>query len=113
MFKGLILRTFISDAMNDAVRNKFQDQSQRIYSDSLRKKLVNGGLGMNGLNGTIANGHIPRNHQKMNINVNPLSEVESVQSTEGSNYRYTVSYSKTCVKRPLKNRQNKDLYDKW
>ena len=22
-------------------------------------------------------------------------------------------YSKTCVKRPLKNRQNKDLYDKW
>ena len=23
------------------------------------------------------------------------------------------TYSKTCVKRPLKNRQNKDLYDKW
>ena len=22
-------------------------------------------------------------------------------------------YNKTCVKRPLKNRQNKDLYDKW
>ena len=22
-------------------------------------------------------------------------------------------YSKTCLKRPLKNRQNKDLYDKW
>ena len=22
-------------------------------------------------------------------------------------------YSKTCVKRPLKNRQNKDLNDKW
>ena len=22
-------------------------------------------------------------------------------------------YSKTCVKRPLKNRQNKDLKDKW
>ena len=91
MCLNLILMTFISDAMNDAVRNKFQDQSQRIYSDSLRKKLVNGGLGMNGLNGTIANGHIPRNHQKMNINVNPLSEVESVQSTDGSNYRYTVS----------------------
>ena len=23
------------------------------------------------------------------------------------------TYSKTCVIRPLKNRQNKDLYDKW
>ena len=23
------------------------------------------------------------------------------------------NYSKTCVKRPLKNRQNKDLNDKW
>ena len=22
-------------------------------------------------------------------------------------------YSKTCIKRPLKNRQNKDLNDKW
>ena len=22
-------------------------------------------------------------------------------------------YSETCVKRPLKNRQNKDLIDKW
>ena len=26
---------------------------------------------------------------------------------------YTNVYSKTCVKRPLKNRQNKDLNDKW
>ena len=24
-----------------------------------------------------------------------------------------LAYSKTCVKRPLKNRQNKDLNDKW
>ena len=24
-----------------------------------------------------------------------------------------VVYSKTCLKRPLKNIQNKDLYDKW
>ena len=24
-----------------------------------------------------------------------------------------VGYSKTCVKRPLKNRRNKDLNDKW
>ena len=23
------------------------------------------------------------------------------------------NYSKTCVKRPHKNRQNKDFYDKW
>ena len=76
--------------MNDAVRNKFQDPSQRIYSDSLRKKLVNGGFTKNDMNGTIANGHIPRNYQKMNINVNPLSEMESVQSTDGSNH-FTVS----------------------
>ena len=27
--------------------------------------------------------------------------------------RYGMLYSKTCVKRPLKNRQNKDLNDKW
>lgn len=74
------------DAMNDAVRNKFQDPSQRIYTDSMRKKLVNGGLGMNGINGTIANGHIPRNYHKMNINVNPLSEMDSVHSMDGSNH---------------------------
>ena len=24
-----------------------------------------------------------------------------------------IKYSKTCVKQPLKKRQNKDLYDKW
>ena len=24
-----------------------------------------------------------------------------------------ATYSKTCLKRPLKNRQNKDLTDKW
>ena len=28
-------------------------------------------------------------------------------------YFCLVEYSKTCLKRPLKNRQNKDLYDKW
>ena len=80
--------------MNDAVRNKFQDPSQRIYTDSMRKKLVNGGLGMNGINGTIANGHIPRNYHKMNINVNPLSEMDSVHSTDGSNH---FSVSNTVV----------------
>ena len=25
----------------------------------------------------------------------------------------STGYSKTCIKRPLKNRQNKDLNDKW
>ena len=29
------------------------------------------------------------------------------------NRHATSEYSKTCVKRPLKNTQNKDLYDKW
>ena len=28
-------------------------------------------------------------------------------------YLAEPGYSKTCVKRPLKNRQNKDLNDKW
>ena len=78
--------------MNDAVRNKFQDSSQRIYTDSMRKKLMNGGLGMNGINGMVANGHIPRSYHKMNINVNPLSEMDSVHSTDGSNH-LTVSIS--------------------
>ena len=26
---------------------------------------------------------------------------------------YLIIYNKTCLKRPLKNRQNKDLNDKW
>ena len=26
---------------------------------------------------------------------------------------YGILFSKTCVKRPLKNRQNKNLNDKW
>ena len=32
-------------------------------------------------------------------------------SRDGTNSR--LSYSKACVKRPLKKRQNKDLNDKW
>ena len=28
-------------------------------------------------------------------------------------YRETIKYSETCIKWPLKNRQNKDLNDKW
>ena len=27
--------------------------------------------------------------------------------------QFKTKYSKTCLKRPLKNRQNKDLNDKW
>lgn len=79
--------------MNDAVRTKFQDSSQRLYTDSLRKKMLNGGIaGMNGVNGTIANGHIPR---KMNINVNPLSEMEPL--TADSSNHYPVSFKKPCL----------------
>jgi hypothetical protein len=76
--------------MNDAVRNKFTDPSQRIYADSLRKKILNGGITMNGINGTIANGHIPRNYHNMNINVNPLSELQPLNSSDGSTH-YSVS----------------------
>lgn len=72
--------------MNDAVRNKFQDPSQRIYSDSLRKKMVNGGMSINGMNGTIANGHIPRSYHNMNINVNPLSDLDVMNCTDGSHH---------------------------
>jgi len=54
---------------------------------------MNGGLpGLNGVNGAVVNGHIPANYHKMNINVNPLSEVEPLQSSDGSSH-YTVSYS--------------------
>ena len=28
-------------------------------------------------------------------------------------YQVSTAYSKTCVKRPLQNRQNKDIYGKW
>lgn len=78
--------------MNDAVRNKLQDSSQRLYTDSLRKKMTNGGVsGMNGVNGTMANGHIPRNFHKMNINVNPMSDMETLSHTPDSSNHYTVS----------------------
>ena len=80
--------------MNDAVRNKLQGSSQRLYTDSLRKKMINGGVaGMNGVNGTITNGHIPRNFHKMNINVNPLSEMETMSQTTDSSNHYSVSSS--------------------
>lgn len=77
----------LMEQMNDAVRHKFQDPNQRAYTDSLRKKMINGGVpAINGINGTIANGHIPRNFHKMNINVNPLSELDALNSTDGSNH---------------------------
>jgi len=80
--------------MNDAVRNKFQDSSQRLYTDSLRKKMLNGGVaGVNGMNGTIANGHIPRNFHNVNINVNPLSDMETVSQTTDNSNHYSVSKS--------------------
>ena len=51
------------------------------------------------------------------------SEIDELTSVEGSKLMYEkakskdkylkVSYSKTCLKRPLKNRQNKGLKDKW
>ena len=43
-------------------------------------------------------------------------DIIGVQGIHKSSYHRTLRlgliYSKTCVKRPLKNRQNKDLYDK-
>ncbi|XP_060071990.1 brother of CDO-like [Ylistrum balloti] len=61
------------DAMNDHMRvSKFQDSAQRIHADSLRKKYS----GVNGLNGSVANGHVPNSYTKMNISVNPLTDVD-------------------------------------
>ncbi|XP_033758131.1 cell adhesion molecule-related/down-regulated by oncogenes-like [Pecten maximus] len=61
------------DAMNDHMRvSKFQDSAQRIHADSLRKKYA----GVNGLNGSVANGHVPNSYTKMNISVNPLTDVD-------------------------------------
>ena len=37
---------------------------------------------------------------------------QSVKDPNAVN-RQTMKYSKTCVERPLKNRRNKDLNDKW
>ena len=48
----------------------------------------------------IHSGHV------RNFNVLNLGQEQNV-------HVYKESYSKTCVKRPLKNRQNKDLNDKW
>ena len=41
-----------------------------------------------------------------------LMKVKSIAEYSPEKY-IKYLYSKICVKRPLKNRQNKDLYDKW
>lgn len=78
--------------MNDHMRvSKFQDSAQRIHADSLRKKYTN----MNGMNGTVANGHIPNSYTKMNISVNPLSDVDphTFSNGYGVSTTYQVSQS--------------------
>ncbi|ESP01992.1 hypothetical protein LOTGIDRAFT_230536 [Lottia gigantea] len=55
--------------MNGVLHSKFHDQSHRIYTDSTRKKYMNGGYPTNGY---IPNGHGPHSPNKMNINVNPV-----------------------------------------
>ncbi|KAJ8316016.1 hypothetical protein KUTeg_006030 [Tegillarca granosa] len=78
------------NAMNDATGTKFLDPAQRIYADSMKKKYVNSGYGVNG---SVPNGHVPNAYTKMNINVNPLSDVDlpSVCNGHGGNNQYQVS----------------------
>ncbi|KAK7487638.1 hypothetical protein BaRGS_00021188, partial [Batillaria attramentaria] len=61
---------------------KFQDQAQRIYTESLRKKHPNGGpYPPNGLNGlALANGHGPHGQHKMNIDINPMDDMDMDRS---------------------------------
>ena len=63
-------------------RNKFDDPARVIYTDSMRKPAGNGFLlgALNGGNGyALTNGSQPR----MNISVNPLTEVEADKYTDG------------------------------
>ncbi|XP_052258985.1 cell adhesion molecule-related/down-regulated by oncogenes-like isoform X2 [Dreissena polymorpha] len=81
------------DAMQNeaAQRGKYIDPNQRIYSDSLSKKMMNGGL--NGMNGTVVNGYVPgNNYHKMNINVNPLSEMETLHGDDSLNHYTSTSF---------------------
>lgn len=67
---------------------KFQDPARVIHNDSMRKKYANGGgqfllngIHHNGTNGKVGNGHVPHatySHQgsRVNINVNPMTELE-------------------------------------
>lgn len=69
--------------MNDAVlRNKFQDSSQRIYADSLRKKYVNGGYSAVPT-APVQNGQVQNSYTKMNVSVNPLSEMDMHSLSNG------------------------------
>ena len=81
--------------MNDAVRCKFQDPSQRIYSDSLRKQYANGGFGVHSsMNGGVPNGHAGNSYTRMNVSVNPLSELEERPLTNGPpQYQVSVVYN--------------------
>lgn len=73
----------VVDAMNDAVlRNKFQDSSQRIYADSLRKKYVNGGYSAVPT-APVQNGQVQNSYTKMNVSVNPLSEMDMHSLSNG------------------------------
>ena len=54
-----------------------------------------------------------KQHSGPETNHNPeISTCDPLKYTMGSPI-YTYQYSKTSVKRQLKNRQNKDLNDKW
>ncbi|XP_074652917.1 cell adhesion molecule-related/down-regulated by oncogenes-like [Tubulanus polymorphus] len=80
-------------ALDANFRSKFQDSSQRIHSDSIRKKYMNGGFALNALNGDInpigspghyANGSICNGYlggstlgSKVNINVNPMTQYDT------------------------------------
>lgn len=81
--------------MNDAVlRNKFQDPSQRIYADSLRKKYVNGGYSAVPTAPPVQNGQVQNTYTKMNVNVNPLSEMDMHSMSNGhtGNQLHQVCY---------------------
>ena len=76
----------LTEVMNDAVRGKFQDSSQRIYADSLRKKYT----GMNG----VSNGHVtntPNMYSELHISVNPLQS-DTDMSTAPPNYQQVTTY---------------------
>ncbi|XP_064617569.1 cell adhesion molecule-related/down-regulated by oncogenes-like isoform X2 [Liolophura sinensis] len=69
----------------DNIHIKYQDPAHRIYVDSMGKKYMNGGFALNGINGTMPNGHSHYYHgdrQKMNISVNPLSDMELSHKAE-------------------------------
>ncbi|XP_013411350.1 interference hedgehog isoform X4 [Lingula anatina] len=84
-------RRMMAAALDANARYKFQDPSQRIHNDSMRAKHGNGFL-LNGLNGKTpnghlsnghaGNGHIPNGNGKMNINVNPMTQLEPLHNSD-------------------------------